>query len=98
MGDRYRVELLPGARRQFEKLALAVRHRLQTAIDRLESDPRPPGVKHLSGPDGLLRVRVGDYRIIYWVIDDRLVVLIIRIGHRREVYRAAALRTVRRRD
>jgi mRNA interferase RelE/StbE len=55
-------------------------------------------VKHLSGPDGLLRVRVGDYRIIYWVIDDRLVVLIIRIGHRREVYRAAALRTVRRRD
>ncbi|HUG94873.1 MAG TPA: type II toxin-antitoxin system RelE/ParE family toxin [Pleomorphomonadaceae bacterium] len=96
MGDRYRVELLPGAARQFEKLALAVRHRLQTAISRLQSDPRPPGVKHLSGPDGLLRVRVGDHRIIYRVIDDRLLVLVIRVGHRRDVYRAAARGRLRR--
>lgn len=97
MPRRYRVRLLPTAARTLEQLAPSVRHRLETAIDRLERDPRPAGVQALSGQAGLLRVRVGDYRIIYQVVDDQLLVLEIRIGHRSEVYRAAALRQVRRR-
>jgi mRNA interferase RelE/StbE len=53
----------------------------------LGQNPRPQGAKKLRDRDNLLRVRVGDYRILYRVEDDRLVVLVVRIGHRREVYR-----------
>jgi mRNA interferase RelE/StbE len=50
-------------------------------------DPRPPGVKRLHGRREYLRLRSGDYRAIYTVDDDRFTVLIIKLGHRREVYR-----------
>lgn len=96
MARRYRVVVAPAARREFAKLAPAIRVRIQTAIDRLQGQPRPARVESLKGPNGLLRIRVGDYRIIYRVLDDRLLVLVIRIGHRSEVYRAAALRRARR--
>ena len=49
--------------------------------------PRPPGAIQLTGGDGELRIRVGDYRIIYDVEDDALVVLVLRIGHRGDVYK-----------
>jgi mRNA interferase RelE/StbE len=56
-------------------------------IDLLADDPRPPACKAMAGqPFGTYRVRTGDYRIVYEVHDDRLVVLVIRIGHRRKVY------------
>jgi len=58
-------------------------------IDALSGDPRPPGVEKLRGAENLWRVRVGDYRIIYTVRDEVVLVLVIRIGHRREVYRGA---------
>jgi mRNA interferase RelE/StbE len=92
----YRVELLPVAQRQLEKCAPPIKQRLKTAIDRLASNPDPPGVERLKGQDRLLRIRVGDYRILYRVIDDRLVVLVIRVGHRREVYRGMARRLLGR--
>lgn len=59
----------------------------KTAIQELAEDPRPPGSLQLSGGDGEFRIRVGDYRIVYDVQDDELVVLVLRVGHRREVYR-----------
>jgi mRNA interferase RelE/StbE len=93
---RLRAILSPAAKRELAKFAPAVQHRLRTAIDRLEANPRPVGAERLKGLDDLLRIRVGDYRIIYRVIDDRLVVLVIRIGHRREVYRAMARRRLGR--
>ena len=96
MANRYRVELLPAARRQLEKCEPAVKQRLKTAIDRLATNPRPAGSKRLKGLADLLRIRVGEYRILYRVVDERLVVLIIRVGHRREVYRAAARRRLGR--
>jgi mRNA interferase RelE/StbE len=89
-GDpRFRVDFTPAARRQLARLAPDVQRRLRPAIDRLEYDPRPAGVAQLSGTRGipLWRVRVGDYRVIYEIHDDRLVVLVIRIGHRGQVYR-----------
>jgi len=56
-------------------------------MDALAINPRPKGVKKLTGLDSLYRIRTGDYRIVYQVRDDRLIVLVVRIGHRKDVYR-----------
>ena len=81
----YRIELRPAAVRALRKLDPRVRHRVQGAIALLAQDPRPPGARALQGRSGL-RVRVGDYRIIYTVEDDVLLVVVVRLGHRRDVY------------
>ena len=56
-------------------------------IDALRSEPRPDGSQKLKGMDGLYRIRSGDYRIVYVIRDDRLLVLVVRIGDRKDVYR-----------
>ena len=81
----YRIELRPAAARSLRKLDPQVRRRVQGAIALLAQDPRPPGARALQGRPGL-RVRVGDYRIIYTVKDDVLLVVVVRLGHRRDVY------------
>jgi mRNA interferase RelE/StbE len=55
-------------------------------LDALRSEPRPPDVKKLKGREGW-RIRVGDYRVIYSITDKELLVLVVRIGHRSEIYR-----------
>jgi len=82
----YRIELRPAAARALRKVHPDHRKRIQGAITLLAQDPRPPGAKRLRGRDGL-RVRVGDYRIIYTVQDEVLLVVVVDLGHRREVYR-----------
>ena len=84
----YEVTILPAALRQLADLPRADRRRISDRIERLAADPRPPGVKPLQGKREYLRLRSGDFRIIYTVDDDHLKVLILKIGHRREVYRA----------
>lgn len=81
----YRVELRPAAARALRKLDPQVQRRIQGAIGLLAQDPRPPGARALQGRPGL-RVRVGDYRIIYTVEDDVLLVVVVRLGHRRDIY------------
>jgi len=83
----YRVEIGPAAERQFKKLDVNVARRLRATLLKLGDNPRPAGSILMSGPDRTWRVRVGDYRIIYEIHDDRLVVLVIRVGHRGDVYR-----------
>lgn len=83
----YTVEFSPGAEREFRKLAREIQLRLRLRIDALADDPRPTGAKKLKGGDQLWRIRMGDYRIVYEVRDQMLVVLVVRIAHRREVYR-----------
>ncbi len=83
----YQIVFSPTAYRQLEDIPKADQRRIREKIDRLSTNPRPPGAKLLKGGPGLLRIRVGDYRVIYKVEDDRLIVLVIRIGHRSEVYR-----------
>ena len=83
----YRLEILPAAEREMTRLDHAVRRQIDRKIVSLSTDPRPPGAKALSGPHGGLRVRVGDWRIVYRVEDDRLLVLVVRVGNRRDVYR-----------
>jgi mRNA interferase RelE/StbE len=83
--SRYRIELRPAAVRALRKLDPPVARRIQGAIALLADDPRPPAARALQGRPGL-RVRVGDYRIIYTVDDDVLLVVVVTVGHRRDVY------------
>jgi len=83
----YRITILPAALGQLAELPRLDQRRIKASIDRLAVDPRPAGVKKLQGMREFLRLRSGNYRIIYTVEDDRRMVLIIRIGHRRDVYR-----------
>lgn len=83
----YAIELAPGVDKQLRRIEKATRLRLAGVIELLGVDPRPPSAKMLRGGEhGLWRVRVGDYRVVYAIEDAKLVVLIIRIGHRRDVY------------
>jgi mRNA interferase RelE/StbE len=81
----YRIELRPAAVRALRKLDKPTRLRIQGVIALLAEDPRPPAARALQGRPGW-RVRVGDYRVIYRVADDVLLVLIVALGHRREIY------------
>ena len=82
----YRVTLSPMAVRQLRKLDAHVRRRIQAALDLLAEQPRPPSATQLVGGSGEWRVRTGDYRIVYEIEDDHLLVLVLRLGHRREIY------------
>jgi mRNA interferase RelE/StbE len=81
----YRIELRPAAVRALCKLDPPIRHRIQGVIALLAQDPRPPAARALRGRPGL-RIRVGDYRIIYTITDDVLLVVVVTLGHRRDVY------------
>lgn len=83
----YAVTLAPSAARQLRKFDPQVRRRLQAAIELLATDPRPPAATQLVGGAGEWRVRTGDYRVIYEIHEAQLVVLVLRMGHRRDVYR-----------
>lgn len=83
----YRVELSPAARRQLGRLPPTVQSRLAHAIDGLAADPRPVGVQKLRGSQRQFRIRVGDYRVIYEVQDDVMLVLVVKVAPRREAYR-----------
>ena len=82
----YRVELTSAAARQVRKLPRPVRGRVLDAVAQLAEDPRPHGAKKLVGERTAWRIRVGDYRVIYDVLDERLTVTVVRAAHRREVY------------
>lgn len=83
----YRVGISPSAARQLRRLDGPARRRIQAAIELLGQDPRPAGAKKLVGGEGEWRVRTGIYRIIYEIRDGMLLVLVLAVGHRREVYR-----------
>ncbi|MGY5765172.1 type II toxin-antitoxin system RelE family toxin [Brachybacterium sp. DNPG3] len=83
----YSISYAPSAAKVIRKLDRSTARRLLEAIDGLAFDPRPPGCIQLKGGGGEFRIRVGDYRVVYDVQDDELVVLVLRVGHRREAYR-----------
>ncbi|MHB1173449.1 MAG: type II toxin-antitoxin system RelE family toxin [Lacisediminihabitans sp.] len=82
----YSVRIAPAAERQLRKFDPQARRRVQAAIDLLATSPRPPKAVQLVGGAGEWRVRTGDYRIIYEIQDDKLIVLVLRTGHRRDIY------------
>lgn len=82
----YRIEVAPAAVRQLRKLDRVAQRRVQAAIELLAGEPRPSGARMLVGGDGEWRVRTGDYRIVYEIHDNVLLVLVVAVGHRRDVY------------
>lgn len=82
----YLVSLAPSAARELREFDPDVRRRIQAALDLLATEPRPPAASRLVGGSGEWRVRTGNYRIVYEVNDDQLLVLVVRMAHRREVY------------
>jgi mRNA interferase RelE/StbE len=85
----YSVEIAPAAKRQIGKLDRPIQGRIVRRLEALGKDPRPPGVEKLEGDESLYRVRVGEYRIVYEIRDKILVVLVLKVGHRKGVYRGA---------
>ncbi|PRB66804.1 type II toxin-antitoxin system RelE/ParE family toxin [Arthrobacter sp. MYb213] len=83
----YRVEFTTAAAKELRKLDPGIRRRVLSGIADLEGDPRPSGCKKLVGETNAWRVRIGDYRVLYEVLDAVLVVTVVRVAHRREVYR-----------
>ncbi len=82
----YKVEWSPSAKRDLKRLTHDVQARITRAVGTLAQDPRSPGTKKLSGEENAYRLRVGDYRVIYSVFDDVVLILITRARHRRDVY------------
>lgn len=83
--SKYRIELRPAALKALRKIEARDQKRIQGVIRLLADDPRPPSARALQGRPGL-RVRVGDYRILYTVHDGILLVVVVTVGHRRDVY------------
>ena len=85
--DTYKVEWKRSALRELKRLDRQVVSRVVAAVESLASDPYPPGVRKLQGAEHTFRIRVGNYRVVYEVSELRLVVHIMRVRHRRDVYR-----------
>ena len=81
---RYTLEFRPAAVRQLRKLPKDAQ---RAATESLRQQPRPPGAGKLAGTDDLWRIRVGDFRIVYTITDEALVITVVRVANRREVYR-----------
>ena len=82
----YRVEFTTAAAKEIRKLEPQIRRRILAGIVELEREPRPRGARKLAGYDNAWRVRVGDYRVLYEVIDAQVLVTVVRVAHRRDVY------------
>ena len=84
--SRYEIELSEVAKKDLAELHPQIRDRIRLAFRVLSANPRPPKSIKLKGRSGY-RVRVGDYRIIYEILDKKVIILIMRVGHRREIYK-----------
>ncbi|MBM3178852.1 MAG: type II toxin-antitoxin system RelE/ParE family toxin [Chloroflexi bacterium] len=83
----YRVEWKGSAYKELQKLPRQMITRIIAAVADLSNDPYPSGVKKMVGSERSYRIRVGDYRVIYEIIENKLIIEIIRVRHRRDVYR-----------
>jgi mRNA interferase RelE/StbE len=84
----YSIRFAESAARSLKKLPASPRGRIAAKIDALANNPYPPGTRKMTGEDHAYRIRVGDYRVVYDVFEDAIVVLVLRIGHRKDVYRS----------
>ena len=84
---KFGVEFKPSADRAMQRLPIEVQKRIVLAAEGLGGDPDPHGAKQLSGMTGVWRIRVGRYRVVYEVHHDRKVVMVLRVAHRKDVYR-----------
>ena len=84
---RYRIDFKPSAEKSLAKLPADLQKRIVRAVELLAENPRPHGVVKMEGDETLWRIRVGDFHVVYEIHDSVLLVMVLRVGHRREVYR-----------
>jgi len=82
----YTIEFKPKAIKQLRKLPKPIISKISTQIDQLTNNPYPNGCKKLVGSDTSYRIRIGDYRVVYTVFGNALIIQIIKIGHRKDIY------------
>jgi len=82
----YIIQWRPRARKAFLSLDKPVRRRIGEAVDALAANPRPAAAKMITGAHGVLRIRVGDNRVLYTIDEGQLIVLVLDAGHRSEIY------------
>ncbi len=83
----YTIELSRSAHKALKDIPLSDVKKIRNKIEKLKKEPLPHGFEKLEGNDDLYRIRSGDYRVIYQILRKQLFILIVKIGHRREVYR-----------
>jgi len=83
----YSIEITATAEKQIRRIAAGDRVRVLRAIQQLSHDPRPRGCRKLQGYDDVFRVRAGTFRVIYSIEARRLLIIILKVGHRKDVYR-----------
>jgi len=86
MNRLYQLIIKPSAEKQLDRLPANIRRRVVAALEDLRHDPRPPGCAKLTGDD-LWRIGGGVYRVVYQIRDVELIILVVRIAHRKDVYR-----------
>jgi mRNA interferase RelE/StbE len=82
----YQIQFSKSAEKEIEKLSAIIVEKVVIAIQSLSQNPRPIGYKKLKGFKDLYRIRIGDYRVIYRIEDDILIIEVLKVGHRRYVY------------
>lgn len=88
MKSNYKIEFAPRTEKQLKIIPKEARRLILERIEKLEKNPRPENIEPLQGADaGLFRIRQGDYRIVYSIQDQKLLILVVRIVHRKEVYK-----------
>jgi mRNA interferase RelE/StbE len=87
MDTPYKVQLSDSARATLKEIPVRDRLRIARKVDQLALNPRPFGSLKLKGEDNTFRIRSGDYRIVYEVIENRVLVHVLRVGHRKDIYR-----------
>jgi len=83
----YEIEFTHRAFRAFESLPLVIQKRIGAKVEGLQADPRPHGVEKLEGLKNAYRIRIGDYRVVYEIDDEHDLLRVIKVGHRRDIYR-----------
>jgi mRNA interferase RelE/StbE len=83
----YRIVIARSAEKDFNSIPSHFIQRISKQIDALAFEPRPRGSKKLKGESNLWRVRIGDYRIVYYIFEDTIMIKIVGISHRKDIYR-----------
>lgn len=81
------VTISPAAKRQIKNLEPKIQEKIVQHLREIGKNPRPSGTKKLSGTRDVYRLRIGDYRVVYQIRGDELIILILGVGHRQEIYK-----------
>jgi len=83
----YQIQIKRSAQKELEALPKREQRRIIRTLEALSEEPRPPGARKIVGGEDLYRLRVGDYRVVYQIKEEIFTIWVIRIGHKRDIYR-----------